>query len=160
MKFRRAIMNTDDVKGSYQPGLQALTGKDRSRLSCNDTRKISGSLNLDAAVAQLYLDQPRWDYGIGIERTVSADRAIWVEVHPATAGEVQAMVAKSKWLKRWLEGSAPDLKSITEKMPFIWIASGSVSLQRNSRQARQLAMTAIAFPRQHYRIETVERTPN
>lgn len=51
MNFNHAVRSSNDVRDAYQPGLQALLERDRNRLPCQDTRKISGSLNLDAAVA-------------------------------------------------------------------------------------------------------------
>jgi len=153
--FEEAVANSRDVKDFYRPGFQALLGRDRNRLSCDAPREISGSLNLDAAVASLYPNQPLWDYGIGIKKTASEDRAIWLEVHPAHAGEVRPMIAKLRWLKSWLQSRAQDLMRITEKSsPYIWISSGGVSFQRTSRQARLLASAGITFPCEHYRVKT------
>jgi hypothetical protein len=155
MNFNHAVRSSNDVRDAYQPGLQALLERDRNRLSCQDTRKISGSLNLDATLAGLYRDQPRWDYGIGIKKTESTDKAIWVEVHPADANQVQKMVEKLAWLKNWLDNRAPDLMGITERdSPYIWVSSGRVSFQRTSPQAKRLALAGIIFPREHYFIET------
>ncbi|MDI7262171.1 MAG: hypothetical protein QME90_19930, partial [Thermodesulfobacteriota bacterium] len=63
MRFQDAVANSNDVRDCYQPGLQALIERDRTRLSCEEPRKISGSLHLDVAVAQLYPNAARWDYG-------------------------------------------------------------------------------------------------
>ena len=153
MRFQDAVANTDDVRDSYRPGLQALLERDRNRLSCRNTRRISGSLNLDAAVGGLYRDQPRWDYGIGIKATETRDRAIWLEVHPADAHEVQIVIEKGAWLKNWLKNSAPDLMAMTQgDSPYIWVASGGVSFQQASPQARRLALAGISFPQKHYHI--------
>jgi len=155
MRFRDAVANSNDVRDCYRVGLQALTEGDRNRLSCQDTRRISGSLNLDAGVAQLYRNAARWDYGIGIKKTESADRAIWVEVHPADAHQVQRIIEKLTWLRGWLRNSAPNLMAITQgDSPYIWVASGRVSFQQASPQARKLSLAGIAFPRRHYHIET------
>ena len=157
MRFQDAVANSNDVRDSYRFGLQALIERDRNRLSCQDTRKISGSLNLDAALAgsELYRDQPRWDYGIGIKKTESTDKAIWVEVHPADANQVQKMIDKLTWLKNWLNNRARDLMSITERdSPYIWVSSGRVSFQQTSPQAKRLALAGITFPREHYHIQT------
>ena len=155
MRFQDAVANSNDVRDCYRVGLQALLERDRNRLSCQDTRKISGSLNLDAAVAGLYPGQPCWDYGIGIKKTKFADKAIWVEVHSADANQVQKMIEKLTWLKNWLDNRARDLMTITENdFPYVWIASGRVSFQRTSPQARRLALAGITFPREHYHIET------
>ena len=153
MRFQDAVVNSNDVRDCYRLGLQALPEGDRNRLSCRNTRKISGSLHLDAAVAQLYPNAARWDYGIGIKRTETTDKAIWVEVHPADANQVQKIIDKLTWLKNWLMNSAPNLMSITgNDSPYVWVASGSVSFQRNSPQTKRLALAGIAFPQKHYRI--------
>ena len=153
MRFQDAVDNSNDVRDCYRVGLQALLEGDRNRLSCQDTRKISGSLNLDAEVALLYPNAPRWDYGIGIKKTESKDKAIWVEVHPADANQVQKIIDKLTWLKNWLMNSAPNLTSITGNgSPYVWVASGSVSFQRNSPQTKRLALEGIAFPQKYYRI--------
>jgi hypothetical protein len=89
MRFQDAVANSNDVRDCYQAGLQALLERDRNRLSCNDPREITGSLHLDDVVAHLYPNATRWDYGIGIKRTEARDEAIWVEVHPADANQIQ-----------------------------------------------------------------------
>jgi hypothetical protein len=155
MRFQDAVANSNDVRDCYRVGLQALPERDRNRLSCKDTRRISGSLHLDVAVAQLYPVAARWDYGIGIKKKESTDKAIWVEVHPADANQVPKMVEKLTWLKNWLSNRARDLMSITERdSPYIWISSGRVSFQQTSPQARKLALAGITFPREHYYIGT------
>jgi hypothetical protein len=153
MRFQDAVANSNDVRDYYRAGLQALLEGDRERLSCQDTRKISGSLHLDAAVTPLYPNAARWDYGIGIKKTESKDKAIWVEVHPADANHVRKMIEKGIWLKNWLKNRAPDLMAITYgDSAYIWVASGGVSFQRNSPQTKRLALEGIAFPQKHYRI--------
>jgi hypothetical protein len=155
MRFQAAVANSNDVRDCYRVGLQAIMEGDRNRLSCRHTRKISGSLHLDAAVAELYPNAARWDYGIGIKKTESKDEAIWVEVHPADANQVQKLIDKLTWLKNWLDNRAMDLMSITERdLPYIWVSSGRVSFQQTSPQARRLALAGITFPREHYFIET------
>jgi hypothetical protein len=155
MRFQDAVANSNDVRDCYRVGLQAILERDRNRLWCRDTRKISGSLHLDAAVAELYPNTARWDYGIGIKKTESKDKAIWLEIHPADANQVQKMIDKLAWLKNWLNNSAPNLMGITERdSPYVWIASGRVSFQRNSPQTRRLALAGITFAGEHYHIET------
>lgn len=155
MRFQDAVANTNDVRDCYEPGLQALSERDRNRLSCQIPRKISGSLNLDTAVAQLYPNAARWDYGIGIKKTEAKDEAIWVEVHPADANQVQRIIDKVVWLKNWLNNSAPSLRVITRNdSPYVWVASGRVTFQKNSPQTKRLALAGIMFPQGHYRIET------
>ena len=155
MRFKDAVARSNDVRNACRAGLQALSATDRDKLSCANTRKISGSLNLDAAVALLYPNAARWDYGIGIKKTEAKDKAIWVEVHPADANQVQKMIDKLAWLKKWLNNSAQNLMGITESdSPYVWVASGRVSFQKTSPQTKKLALAGITFPREHYHIET------
>lgn len=155
MRFQDAVANSNDVRDCCQPGLQALIERDRNRLSCQDTRRISGSLHLDAAVARLYPNAARWDYGISIKKTEAKDEAIWVEVHPADANQIQKMIEKLTWLKNWLNNRAQDLMNITKNdSPYVWVASGRVSFQKSSPQAKKLALAGIKFPQEHYLIET------
>jgi len=155
MRFKDAVARSNDVRNAFQPGLQALSATDRDKMSCANTRKISGSLNLDAAVELLYPNAARWDYGIGIKKTEAKDKAIWLEVHPADANQVQKMIDKLAWLKKWLNNSAQNLMGITESgSPYVWVASGRVSFQKTSPQTKKLALAGITFPREHYRIET------
>jgi len=155
MRFQDAVANSNDVRNAFRAGIQALSAIDRDKLSFTNTRKISGSLNLDAALAGLYPGQPRWDYGIGIKKTEFTDKAVWVEVHPADANQVQKMIDKLTWLKNWLNNRARDLMTITENdFPYVWVASGRVSFQRTSPQAKRLALAGITFAGEHYHIET------
>ena len=155
MRFKDAVARSNDVRNACRAGLQALSATDRDKLSCANTRKISGSLNLDAAVAVLYPNAARWDYGIGIKMTEVKDEAIWVEVHPADANQIQKMIEKLTWLKNWLNNRAQDLMNITKNdSPYVWVASGRVSFQKSSPQAKKLALAGIKFPQEHYLIET------
>ena len=151
MKFKTAVRRTNEVKDAYRPGIGALQERDRNRLSFADTRKIRGSINLDCSLAELYPNHPRWDYGIGIEKNSAKDQVFWLEVHPAKADEIQPMIAKLRWLKNWLRNAAPNLEKITTReSPFIWVASGRVSLQPTSRQVKILAEAGLTLPHEHY----------
>lgn len=56
------------VNQAYRPGKQALEKRHRSLVTCSDTQRLTGSIDLDATLAQEpdYANQPRWDYGIGV----------------------------------------------------------------------------------------------
>lgn len=150
MRFRQAINATPGLSNAYRPGIQALKEADRRRVDCSDTRRLAGSVNLEGSLN--IAGGPVWDYGIGW-RNPARDHAIWIEVHPATSDHVGSMVDKARWLKQWLRTSAPDLAGITRPEDgYVWIASGGVSLQRGSRQARQLAAEGVSFPRERLRL--------
>jgi hypothetical protein len=87
------------------------------------------------------------DYGMGLQVDGRNDRAIWVEIHPASSSHVDSMVAQADWLRSWLKESAPALGNITDKkMGLVWISSGSVHLPKGSSQARKLAQAGVRYP--------------
>lgn len=62
--FKEAVESTEEVKDGYCQGLQALKKSDRTKISCNDTTKLDGSLDIDTNVKALYPHSDRWDYAI------------------------------------------------------------------------------------------------
>lgn len=146
MTFKAGVMAVPQLQYAYQPGLQALRERDRNQIQCSDTRHLAGSVDLDSALEATHPNDSRWDYGIG-HRSGNKEKAIWLEVHPANSSHVSEVIRKAKWLKVWLGRNTPRLFAMTrEENGYIWLATGSVSLQRGSRQARQLAMAGVAFP--------------
>lgn len=151
MGFREAVNATEELSGAYCPGIHALPEADRNRLECAQTRRLTGSVNLENNLRNQYPDDPIWDYGVGWQTGGRNDCAIWIEVNPASSGHIGAVIKKIKWLKGWLQTSAPALSSITRGTDgCVWIASGRVLLQRSSRQARELAAAGVSFPRQRF----------
>jgi hypothetical protein len=95
--FLDAVESTPEICASYKNGLQALKRSDTGKVTASDTRKIDGSVDIDAAVKTLYPDANRWDYAIGYDSKVC-----YVEVHPAYTSEIDIMLKKLSWLKGWL----------------------------------------------------------
>lgn len=154
MKFRDAVGQAEHpVNTACKPGKKALERKHRNLVNCEEPQRITGSVNLDAALASLrkYASEPRWDYGLGYIPEDGRECALWVEVHTATTREVSAVLRKLRWLEQWLNSSADDLRKLTdsadEKNRFVWIASNGVHIPPNSRQARELNRSAIRKPR-------------
>ena len=146
MSFRNAVRATPPVSVAYRPGLQALREIDRKRVSCRDSRKVTGSLDLDGALKAERPHEPRWDYGIGYREGV-----VWVEVHPASSSHIGDVIAKHDWLKAWLRDEAPRLHELPRE--FVWVASGAVSLPPGSPQRRRLAQAGIRFAGSHLALE-------
>ncbi|GIV16886.1 MAG: hypothetical protein KatS3mg022_2321 [Armatimonadota bacterium] len=145
--FRQAVEQCPDLgMSAWQPGLQAL-GQNSQRVRCSDTRRLTGSVFLGEALKEQYPGSPRWDYGIGW-RESRREVALWIEVHPAHTGEVETVLRKLQWLKWWLAASAPALGDITpqDRSPFHWIATDSVSIPKNSPQARRLSQSGLRYP--------------
>lgn len=151
MKFREAVSNTPALKDAYCPGLQALKRGDAVHITCPQPRNLAGSVDVDSALGEIYPNEPRWDYAIGIKYNMTSDRVIWIEVHPASStGEVNTVIAKLNWLKCWANDAAPDLLSLTRE--YVWVATGSVAFSQGSPQRKRLASEGIRFAGSQYAI--------
>lgn len=153
MSFEEAVRAAPaPVDCACRSGLQALKRVDRSRITCADPRRLTGSIDLDSALAGVvgHSNAPRWDYGIGYRPNRSEERAVWVEVHPASTSNVREVTEKLRWLRTWLRSEAPRLNSLTTSAArapvFVWIATGGVRIPRNSPQARRLSATGLVGP--------------
>lgn len=118
----------------------------RALVLCPDPNRLTGSIDLDATLADQEPNATRWDYGIGF-RHKRREYAVWVEVHPAQTNRVRGMLNKLRWLQDWLAGDGRPLDRLTDRdgptRPFVWLASGSIRLPANSPQARQASQAGI-----------------
>ena len=161
MKLEKVIQQIDAIRYFYKKGLHAVLKGDRKKIRCKyskNTRGIIGSLYLDEALKPLYPNSFRWDYGIGWKQDSKKEYVVWVEVHPATPGEVKTILEKGKFLTHWLQNEGKALSSLSYS-PYIWIASGTVSLLRNSPEARSLAQAGVRFPHKILYLDELEREP-
>jgi hypothetical protein len=154
--FQKAVSDTPDLgKHAYHAGLKALTAAHRKRIQQGEAR-ILGSINLDGALCQRYPNEPRWDYGIGIQKG-NKPYAIWVEVHPANTSNVSEVLLKLRWLKGWLSGQATQLHALTPpQRAYHWIATDGVHITSNSPEARQLAQAGLTMPREVLKLNDLE----
>ena len=136
-KFKEAVEATPEIRKGYCKGLQALKGN-AAKVNVADTRKLDGSVDIDACTLELYPDAPRWDYAIGYD-----EKAYFLEVHPANTSNVKEMIQKAEWLKQWLQQKAPALKAIASNGSFYWVPSSKYAIQPNSPQYRKLAQSKI-----------------
>ncbi len=143
MTFKEAVEAAPPpVNGKYRPGKQALENRYRDLVTCDDPRRLTGSIDLDSALKRQRPNDRRWDYGLGYKPARGREQAIWVEVHSAKTSEVSAVIGKLRWLKDWLNGEAVQLRQLTERaggdIRYVWIASGKNKIPPNSPQARRL----------------------
>lgn len=131
--FKSAVDNIDDLKNGYHKGLQALKGNS-SKVSVSNTKKLLGSVDIDDSTKTLYPNAARWDYAIGY-----AQKAWFVEIHPANTSNVQEMLKKVQWLEDWLHNKARQLASIRKDDLHYWVPSGKVCILKTSPQYRSLA---------------------
>jgi hypothetical protein len=142
MRFRPAVLATPSISSAYRQGLGALRGTDRARIECRNTRDLRGSIDLDSALKSSDPQQPRWDYGIGLRKDSRSDRIVWLEVHPASPGDIEEIRRKVSWLRTWMAG-APRLRALPSQL--VWMASGKVTLVKTSPRFRRLAEDGVRF---------------
>ena len=149
MTFRQAVEATPELAGAYQRGLRALREADRNKITATSSRNLRGSIDLDTTLAARYPNDPRWDYGVAASLN-GQERVYWIEVQPATEGEIGAIRAKFNWLKAWLGSSAQALNVLPKE--FVWVTSGHSALTQRSPRLRQLALEGVAFRSRYLRI--------
>jgi hypothetical protein len=157
MTFQEAALKATGIEeADIKSGISAMEGVDRPRITATDPRVFTHSLNLDKSLKPTQPNAARWDYGIGLKIKSKRERAIWVEVHPASTSEVKKMLGKFNWLRSWLRDEAQDLEAVTRQTgsapAYNWIATGKVAIPRNSRQARLLAQSGLPYPVKHLTI--------
>lgn len=138
--FETAVKATADIADSYEKGLGAL-GSDSKYVAIEkkETRLIDGSVDIDNSTKDRYPDDERWDYVISFK-----GKAFFMEIHPATAGEVKKMEGKLKWLMQWLKQNAPLLDQYPQGKPrFSWIHSGKGGLPKTAPEYRRAALMGI-----------------
>ena len=119
LTFEEAVKATPDVSKGYRKGLEAF-GEYKAKIKVPDSKKINGSLDIDAMTVNLYPDSYRWDYAISYDGEV-----FYIEVHSAITSEVSKMIKKLQWLKSWLVTKAPEINKLTTKtrQPYYWVQS-------------------------------------
>ena len=135
--FKDAVLAIRDVKHCYKAGLTAL-GKHSSKVHLTNTRACNGSINIDACVGSIYPNENRWDYAFSYRSAV-----YFVEVHPAQTNEVDAVLLKLAWLKRWLESDVPDIATLKTERPYYWLCSGSFNILKTAPQYRRAVQAGI-----------------
>lgn len=144
--FHNAVLNTDAIAECLQPGLQALEDNSKKINVGSNTRQLEGSVNIDGCLTKTHPNEPRWDYVFGYNGEV-----YYVEVHKATIGEVEKVIAKVEWLKKWLHRVAPNLKDLPTSGKYYWIHTGRSSIRERDHRCRssilKLAKNNIELPR-------------
>lgn len=146
--FRQAIESCTETKGHYKTGIEALDKAHRSCIQISDTRLLTGSVNIDSALAKIpaHSQANRWDYAVGY-KCGNKQTVAWIEVHAANAGEIGTMLRKLAWLKNWLSQTAVTLNTIPRPLGYVWIATeAKVHLTKNSPQAKRLAKAGLNLP--------------
>ena len=130
------------LTGFCYPGLQAMTGPDRTHVS--PSLMVTHSIALDEALRSAQPAASRWDYGVGRRRNSDPEELVWIEVHPASGGSgIHDVENKARWLFAWLAGVGRPLAYKPRR--FVWVASGRSSFGRNDPKLRALQAIGIQF---------------
>jgi hypothetical protein len=93
--FKEAVEQTPEIRQAWQSGLGALRRADKEHVDAEDTRLVTGSVDVDRTLKEAYPNDNRWDYAIGHRpMNLASEVAYWVEVHPASDGDAKVVLAK------------------------------------------------------------------
>lgn len=137
--FQIAVENTPDVKNGFCVGLKGVKNSDRNKVNVTDPRKLQGSLDIDTQVQKKYPQEPRWDYALSYD-----DKLYFFEVHPASTSEVDTVINKLTWLKKWLKNKAPQINKLQKgNQPYTWVPTGRYAILSLGTYAKKLAVSGI-----------------
>jgi hypothetical protein len=95
--FKRAVELAPDLKEALHGGLRALRRADRQHVAAEDTRLITGSVDIENCLKDKYPNNPQWDYAIGHRPKNRTEEVVyWIEVHPASQGRGQARAREAE----------------------------------------------------------------
>jgi hypothetical protein len=149
--FKSAVEATPAIQAGYCKGLNALRAVDRRHVQAEVPEKLTGSVDVDTALKQAFPNDSRWDYAIGHQPANLKEEVVhWVEVHPASDGQVKVVLAKLRWLQQWLRTAAPKLNAMRRE--FVWVSSGKTSFTLSSTQQKQFAQLGLRHKGRVYSI--------
>lgn len=140
MRFKADVVHVLG-NGTFYNGLGALKPADAGHVSSLRPRELSGSADVDAALAATLPNAHRWDYVVG-KSAGNVVTAHWIEVHPASSTKNIAEVErKLAWLSGWLQGN--HLGQYPKDV--VWIASGNSTFNMRSPSIKALAAKGCRF---------------
>jgi hypothetical protein len=121
-------------------GKGGVAAGDRERIGTAGGARIQCSLNLDALLREEYPNEHRWDYLLIVGNGTPS--AIGVEVHAATAGEVNVILVKRARAMAIIKARCVGL-AVSR---WYWVASGKVFLRATDPQFRVLRRSGVLGP--------------
>lgn len=144
MTFRESAEQTPGLQNAWRAGLGALRPQDRPHVSAQSTRKLEGSIDIDAAYRPAQPNANRWDFAIGYRHTNRADPFVYfAEMHTGSDGEIGVVLRKLEWLKGWLRSGNNRLAGLERDI--VWVASGSTSFTKGATQVKTLAAKGLRY---------------
>jgi hypothetical protein len=141
MKFKEAVGKVAGLEQALREGLRALRAQDRPHIDAEDTRRLRGSVDVDAALRKQHPNANRWDFAIGYEHVDRNEVVYWVEIHPASDAHINTVIAKAQWLLRWLKNGSNALANFEREI--IWVSSGNTSLTPSAPQRKRMAQAGL-----------------
>jgi hypothetical protein len=142
MKFKEAVEGTPHLKRAYCAGLQALRAEDKLHVVAEDTRSLTGSVDIDKANLKADPSGNRWDFAIAYQHTNRNDEVIyWAELHSASDSQVKVVIKKALWLLDWFKKKGKSLAGFEKDI--VWISSGATSFTLSSPQKKQMAQVGL-----------------
>lgn len=144
MTFKKAVEDTPRLKDAYREGLQALRAEDKPHIEAEDTRRLTGSVDIDTAYQKIDPQANRWDFGIAYQHTNrTAEAVYWVETHTGSDAEVKVVIRKAQWLLAWLKGDGKRLDRSHFERDIVWVSSGATTFTLSSPQKKQMAQAGL-----------------
>jgi hypothetical protein len=156
MTFKEAVETTLNLSAAFQAGLQALRAQDRPHIEAQNTRRLTGSVDLDSALQRIAPYANRWDFAIGYQHTNrKAEVIYWTELHTASDSEMRVVINKARWLLAWLRDGGRKLVDFENDI--VWVSSGTTSLVLTGPQKKKMAQAGLQHVGSRLRIRNERR---
>ena len=151
LNFADAVRRTPEIAECLKNGLQAL-GANSNKIQVRVTRDLKGSVDIDGCLAKRYPNAPRWDYVFGYREQLH-----YIEVHQGRIGEIDNVIAKLRWLKRWRKRASENLEELEARSTYHWVASGRVDSEfaKDDKYRRKLLKNRILGPAPVLKVDVV-----
>lgn len=136
---RGAVKSTSPLQSGVRDGLDAMIKTDKQRIHESVRAEFADSLDLDAALAPAYPNDPRWDYLLGHG---ASGLVVALEPHSATTSEIS--VVKAKRRHAW-DQVREHLHSGARIAAWFWVASGKVDFIAQEKATLQLDQAGVTF---------------
>ncbi len=134
------IMNSS-LGPCIKNGLQAI--REPNKVSLENTRTRARSVDVDRCLRENHPNENRWDYAVFIEIDEILKTA-FIEIHPGNESEVNEVIKKVRWMKKWLRDN--QISIINENRKFFWVSSGKIRVSKNSQKIRLLSKQGVQGP--------------
>lgn len=145
--FEKAVYACPDLV--LQIGMRAVSHVNREKIRPQNSRSLTGSVDLDKDLRDQFPAEHRWDYVVGYKGCDGEEKAFFIEVHPAETSEIKTVIRKARNLKAWAELNALRLWNMNSPREIHWVSSGRCNLRLNDSYRRQLALAGVGSPKGH-----------